>query len=208
MTWAWWGMCVSSFVLCFQFHCFMDIVMACGGRTMHLSKLQKLGAKQLLHETQVEAIALTEKVILFLRKGWTITYRGLAYGIKWWKSTEENSPWSILAQIIFGAAGASREVHWDQSARVWLNPVEVCVDMQQPHISQELYFRPWDSKLRGYSVHTSHVFEFIFLLGILELNQWQSLKIFRSQMHCSLICGSSWARNEICSTFVVPWLQH
>lgn len=43
--------------------------MACGGRTMHLSKLQKLGAKQLLHETQVEAIALTEKVILFLRKG-------------------------------------------------------------------------------------------------------------------------------------------
>lgn len=50
--------------------------MAYGGRTMQLSKLQGLGAKQLFHETQVEAIAITGK-----------------------------------AQIIFGAAGASREVH-------------------------------------------------------------------------------------------------
>lgn len=39
------------------------------GRTMHLSKPQKLGAKQFFHETQVEAFAVTGKEILLLGKG-------------------------------------------------------------------------------------------------------------------------------------------
>jgi len=128
MIWAWWCMCVSSFVLCFQFHCFMDVFMACGGRTMHSSKLQKLGAEWLFRETQVETIAITAKQIFFLRKGWTVAYGGLVQGVEWWKLTEENPPWSILAEMIFGVTGASREVHWGQSALVWLSPMEMCVD--------------------------------------------------------------------------------
>lgn len=47
----------------------MDVFMACGGIKPHLSKLQKLGAKQRFHETQVEAIAITGKQIFLLRKG-------------------------------------------------------------------------------------------------------------------------------------------
>lgn len=40
--------------------------------------------------------------------------------------------------------------------------VEMCVDMLQPHLCKELYFRLWDSKLRGYTAHTSQVLKTYF----------------------------------------------
>lgn len=84
-----WWICGSSFVLHLKFHCFMGIFLGYGGIAMHLRKLQEVGTKQFLHETQMEAIATTGQQILLLSKVWTLEYRVLAQVIEWWKLRKE-----------------------------------------------------------------------------------------------------------------------